>query len=96
LLPDEVVPATGLPIAARGATSSEFMPTDAEFQALLKRVEELEAFKEAAAQGLVNHMEGIHTHDKLIIELQERSKATVENLSKVIGNLTTHVNRNHR
>jgi hypothetical protein len=65
------------------------------FQALVKRVEELEAFKEAATQGLMNHMEGINTHDKLITELQDRSKATVENLSKVIGNFTTHVNRGH-
>ena len=56
------------------------MPTDAEFRALVKRVEELEAFKEkpAATQGLGKHMEGINTHDKLILEWQERSKATVE------------------
>jgi predicted nucleic acid-binding Zn-ribbon protein len=69
------------------------MPTEQEFQALLKRVEELEEFQASATQGLVNHMEGINTHDKLIIELQQRSKMTVENLMKLTNNLTTYINK---
>ena len=69
------------------------MPTEQEFQALLKRVEELEEFKETATQGLVNHMEGINTHDKLIKELQERSLATVEKMTQGFNRLTDYINK---
>lgn len=69
------------------------MPTEQDFQALVKRVEELEAFQASATAGLVNHMESIDTHDKLILELQQRSKMMAENVTRGANKLTEYFNR---
>jgi hypothetical protein len=80
-------------VKRRATTNCFIMPTEQEFQTLLKRVEELEALKENATNGLSNHMEGINTHDKLIQELQHHFKVMADNMTKGLNNLTDYINK---
>ena len=55
-------------------------------------MEELEAFKDNATKGLLNHMEGINTHDKVIQELQHHFKVMSDTMTKGFEKLADYIN----